>query len=273
MADVARTALNTITTRERWNLQQAIEGCQRHGIRGIAPWCFQLEECGVELAATLLDSAGLTVTGLCGAGFLTGPDVRSRQACLDRHRKAIDSAAAINARCLVLVVGGLPEGSKDLAGARQQVRDALGELLPHARDAGVALALEPLHPMYAANTACVNTLAQANDLCDELGEGLGVAVDVYHVWWDPRLEQEIERAADRLLAFHVCDWLVPTRNLALDRGMMGDGVIDLALIRGWMERAGYSGFYEVEIFSEQNWWQRDGDEVLEIMKARVFDCL
>ena len=128
------------------------------------------------------------------------------------------------------------------------------------------LAIEPLHPMYAADRACVNTMAHANDLCDELGAGLGIAVDVYHVWWDPHLQREIERAGNatpsRLLAYHICDWLVPTTDLLNDRGMMGDGVIDLPLLRSWMEARGYRGMHEVEIFSANNWWKRDPDEVL-----------
>jgi sugar phosphate isomerase/epimerase len=153
------------------------------------------------------------------------------------------------------------------------VRDGLGEILEHARSAGLPLAIEPLHPMYCADRACVNTLRQALDLCDELagksGEGMGVAVDVYHVWWDPELKAQIERAGDRrLLAFHLCDWLVPTTDLLLDRGMMGDGVIDLPLIRSWMEAAGYRGMHEVEIFSKDNWWKREADEVLGICRAR-----
>ena len=145
-----------------------------------------------------------------------------------------------------------------------QVRDGIAALLDHSRAAGVPLAIEPLHPMYAADRACVNTLKQANDLCDALGDGVGVAVDVYHVWWDPGLEAEIARAgaAGRILGFHVCDWLVPTTDLLLDRGMMGDGVIDIRKIRGWVEAAGYDGASEVEIFSQNDWWRRDADEVL-----------
>src|SRR6266478_9148405 len=181
-------------------------------------------------------------------------DEVSRRAALDDNRRAVDEAAAIGAQCLVLVVGGLPKNSRDIVGARMQVREALHALLPYARSARVPLGIEPLHPMYAADRACINTLAQANDLCDALGPGLGVAIDVYHVWWDPDLEREIARAgaAGRLLAFHVCDWLVPTRDLLNDRGMMGDGVIDLRRIRGWVEAAGYDGFCEVEIFSAEN---------------------
>jgi sugar phosphate isomerase/epimerase len=161
----------------------------------------------------------------------------------------------------------LPPGSKDLAGAHRQVRDGIAALLPHARAANMPLAIEPLHPMQAADRACVNTLEQALDLCDELDPArtglLGVALDIYHCWWDPKLAQQIARAGkERLLAYHVCDWLTPTRDLLSDRGMMGDGVVELKKVRGWVEAAGFDGFSEVEIFSALDWWQRDGDEVL-----------
>ena len=169
----------------------------------------------------------------------------------------------------MLVVGGLPEGSKDLRDARRQIRDGIAATLDHARAVGVPLAIEPLHPMYAADRACVNTLAQALDLCDALGEGVGVIVDVYHVWWDPELESQIARAGQRVLGFHVCDWLVPTTDLLLDRGMMGDGVIDLPLIRGWVEATGFNGYAEVEIMSANNWWRRDPDEVVETCLKRM----
>lgn len=180
----------------------------------------------------------------------------------------MDEAAAVGARSLVLIAGGLPKGSKDLAGAQEQVRDGIAALLPYALDCRVPLAIEPLHPMYAADRACVNTLAHANDLCDELGEGTGVAVDAYHVWWDPDLARQIERAGSRILTYHVCDWLVPTRDLLLDRGMPGDGVIDLPGIRKMVEATGYSGHIDVEIFSAQNWWKREPDEVLRICLER-----
>jgi len=246
-----------------------IEGCSRHRIRGISPWRDKLAEMGAREAAKSIRDHGLTVTGLCRGGMFPAAGRKERMAALDDNRRAIDDAAILEAKCLVLVVGGLPAGSKDLAGAREMVRDGIGEILDHARSAGVPLAIEPLHPMYCADRACVNTLAQALDLCDEMGEGVGVVVDAYHVWWDPQLRSQIERAGDkRLLAFHVCDWLVPTADLLTDRGMMGDGVIDLPLIRSWMERAGYRGFHEVEILSARNWWQRDPDEVLAICRAR-----
>ena len=143
-------------------------------------------------------------------------------------------------------------------------------MLPNARASGVKIAIEPLHPMYAADRACVNTIDQALDICETLGETVGVAIDVYHVWWAPRLAQAIARAGrmKRIFAHHICDWLVPTKDMLLDRGMMGDGVIDLPRIRGWMGTAGYEGFHEVEIFSELDWWRRDPDEVLKICKDR-----
>ena len=167
-----------------------------------------------------------------------------------------------------MIAGGLPKGSKDLAGAHAQVRDGIAALLPHARAAGVPLAIEPLHPMYAADRACVNTLAHANDLCDQLGDGVGVAVDVYHVWWDPDLAAQIKRAGSRILTYHVCDWLVPTKDLLLDRGMPGDGVIDLRSIRAMVEATGYDGHIDIEIFSAENWWKREPAEVLRICLER-----
>jgi sugar phosphate isomerase/epimerase len=264
---VGPLSLNTATVRKQWTLAQAIEGCARHGIRGIDPWRDQVAEMGLREAARSIRAHGLTVTGLCRGGFLTSPDF------LSDNLRAIEEAQELGAKCLVLVVGGLAKNSKDLISARKQVSDGIAEILPEARKAGVPLAIEPLHPMQAAERACINTLEQALDLCDALGEGVGVAVDVYHVWWDPKLESQIRRAgAKRLLAYHICDWLVPTTDLLNDRGMMGDGVIDLALIRSWMERAGYSGFHEVEIFSERDWWRRDPDDVLRICKERILEC-
>jgi sugar phosphate isomerase/epimerase len=268
MRDLSRgtrfLSINTATIREQWSLRQAIEGVARAGIPGIAPWRDQLQAMGVSEAARLIRTLGLSVSGLCRGGMFTSFDRSGLARALDDNRRAVDEAAAIGARCLVLVVGGLIPGSRDLAAAQGLVRDGIAELLPYARSASLPLAIEPLHPMYAADRACINTLAAANDLCDALGPGLGVAVDVYHLWWDPALEQEIARAgrAQRLLAFHICDWLVPTKDLLLDRGMMGDGVIDLRRIRGWVEEAGYDGYCEVEIFSRDVWWKRPAEEVL-----------
>ena len=280
--DPGLLSLNTATVRQQWTLPQIIDGCARHGIRGIAPWRDQVAAAGLKESAARIRDAGLVVSGLCRGGMFPAIDRDGRRAALDDNRRAVDEALALRAQCLILVVGGLPKGrdgkieSKDLAGAREMVRDGIGELLAYARGAGMPLAIEPLHPMYAADRACVNTMEHANDLCDELGPGLGIAVDVYHVWWDPHIEREIERAGgaspSRLFAHHICDWLVPTTDLLTDRGMMGDGVIDLRLLRSWMEAAGYRGFQEVEIFSANNWWKRDPDEVLATCKARHLEC-
>jgi len=271
-------SLNTATVRAQWNLLQIIDGCARHGIRYMSPWRDQVATVGLKEAAQRIRDNGLKLSGYCRCGMFPAIDRAGRKQALDDNRRAVDEALTLGAPCLVLVVGGLPkdpEGrvvSKDLAGAREMVRDGIGELLDYASSAGMPLAIEPLHPMYAADRACVNTMAHANDLCDELGSGLGIAVDVYHVWWDPNLRREIERAAgatpSRLLAYHICDWLVPTTDLLTDRGMMGDGVIDLPLIRSWMEEVGYRGPHEVEIFSANNWWKRDPEEVLITCKFR-----
>jgi len=260
-------SLNTATVRKQWNLAQIIDGCARHRIRGISPWRDQVAALGLSKTVSLLKQHDLTVTGLCRGGFFTAKDWR------DDNLRAIEEAHELGAQCLVLVVGGLPQGSKDLISARKMIKEGIAEILPEARKAGVSLAIEPLHPMQAAERACINTLEQALDICDQLGDGIGVACDVYHVWWDPKLEQQIRRAGKkRLLAYHICDWLVPTRDLVSDRGMMGDGVIDLPLIRGWVEGAGYAGFQEVEIFSELDWWKRDPDEVLSTCKQRLRHC-
>ena len=260
--DPARLSLNGATVRKQWKMAQIIEGCARHGIRGISPWRDQVADFGLDQTARLIRTHGLTVTGLCRGGFFTAKN------WLDDNRRAIAEAHVLGARCLVLVVGGLLPESKDIALSRSKVLDGIATILPEARAAGVPLAIEPLHPMQAADRACVNTLEQALDMCDALGEGVGVAVDVYHVWWDPKLEAQIKRAGSkRILGYHICDWLVPTRDLLNDRGMMGDGVIDLPRIRGWVEAAGYTGFHEAEIFSE-DWWKRNPDEVLATCKQR-----
>ena len=262
--DTSLLSLNTATVRGQWNLKEIIEGCVRHGIGGIAPWRDHVSDCGLQEAASRIKDAGLAVTGLYRGGMFPADTAEARQAAIDDNLRAIDEAVALGASCLALVVGGLPTGSKNINDARSQVFDGISAILEHARASQMPLAIEPLHPMYAADRACVCTLKEALDICDKLGDGVGVAADVYHIWWDPELAAHIARAGqdDRLLAFHVCDWLVPTNDLLLDRGMMGDGVIDIKSIRSMVEAAGYRGFCEVEIFSSENWWKQDPDEVL-----------
>ena len=204
----------------------------------------------------------MKVTGYCRGGLFPAADAAGRQGAIDDNKKMIDEAAAIGADCIILIGGGLPKGSRDIAAARQMFADGVAAILPHARAAKVPLAIEPLHPMYAADRGCISLLSEALDLCDALGDGVGVAVDAYHVWWDPDLTRQVARASARIFAHHICDWLVPTKNILLDRGMMGDGVIDLASLRRMVEAAGFHGHQEVEIFSAENWWKRAGDEVL-----------
>lgn len=275
--DTRWLSINTATLRQSEGqplpLPTILDACAAHGIRTVSPWRDQVQAAGLEAVARQLRALGIGLSGYCRGGMFPAADAAGLRAARDDNRRAVDEACALGAPCLVLVVGGLPgalqgrAAHKDIAAAREQVRDGIAELLDYARPARMPLAIEPLHPMYAADRACVNTMEQALDLCDALDPqrsgALGVAVDVYHVWWDPKLQQQIERAGrERLLAFHVCDWLTPTTDLLNDRGMMGDGVIDIPRIRGWVEAQGYAGPSEVEIFSTGHWWRRPHDEVL-----------
>ena len=282
--DVQWLSINTATVRKQWTLDQIIEGCARRGIRAISPWRDQVAAIGLDTTARLLKETGIGLSGYCRGGFFPASTAQGLRDALDDNRRAIDEAKTLNAPCTVLVVGALPGALagkaefKDMGLARSQVHDGIAATMDYAREVGMPLAIEPLHPMQAADRACVNTMEQALDLCDAIDPErtgmLGVAVDAYHVWWDPKLASQIARAGvDRLLAWHVCDWLTPTRDLLSDRGMMGDGVIELRKIRGWMEDAGYAGFAEVEIFSEQDWWLRPGDEVLDTCMARHRSCV
>jgi sugar phosphate isomerase/epimerase len=269
-----RLAINLATVREQWNLREAVEACVRHGITAIDPWRDQVATLGLAESVRVIKANSMRVSGYCRGGMFPAADDAGKQAAIDDNKRAIDEAAALGAECLVLVVGGLAHGSRDIGAARAMVADGIAATLPHARACGIPLAIEPLHPMYAGDRACVNTLSQALDLADALGEGAGVAIDTYHVWWDPQLEAQIARAgrAKKIFAYHICDWLVPTRDLLLDRGMMGDGVIDLPRIGDWIAQAGYGGPIEVEIFSKFDWWTRPGNEVLRTCIERYQAC-
>jgi sugar phosphate isomerase/epimerase len=265
-------SLNTATVRRQGNLVEIIEACARHGIRAIDPWRDQVSAVGLDRAARAVRETGLELSGYCRGGMFTS-DAARRIEVRDDNRRAVDEAKTLGACCIVLVVGGLPQysrpgsaPSKDIGGARAQVEDAIAEMMEYAKAANMPLAIEPLHPAYAADRACVNTTKQALDICDRLDPGrsgaLGVALDVYHIWWDPEVLPQISRAGkDRLLAFHVCDWLVPTKDILNDRGMMGDGVIDIKRLRRAVEAEGFTGYSEIEIFSE-DWWAKPIDEVL-----------
>jgi sugar phosphate isomerase/epimerase len=266
-------SLNTATVRKQGDLVQIIDACARHGIRAIDPWRDQVAAVGLDRAVRAVRDAGLELSGYCRGGMFTS-DTARRIEVRDDNRRAIDEAVALGAPCIVLVAGGLPQysrpgsaASRDIIGARAQVDDAIAEMLIYARDARMPLAIEPLHPAYAADRACVNTTRQALDICDRLDPqrsgALGVALDVYHIWWDPEVLAQIARAGkDRLLAFHVCDWMVPTRDILNDRGMMGDGVIDIRSLRSAVEAEGFSGYSEIEIFSN-DWWEKPIEQVLQ----------
>ncbi|HLZ05808.1 MAG TPA: sugar phosphate isomerase/epimerase family protein [Bradyrhizobium sp.] len=271
-------SLNTATVRKQGDLTQIIEACARHGIRAIDPWRDQVASVGLDRAVRAARDAGLELSGYCRGGMFAS-DAAHRGEVRDDNRRCIDEARALGAPCIVLVVGGLPQYSrpgsvvsKDIGAARAQVDEALAEMLDYAREASMPLAIEPLHPAYAADRACVNTTRQALDICDRLDPqrtgALGVALDVYHIWWDPEVLSQIARAGqERLLAFHVCDWLVPTKDILNDRGMMGDGVIEIKRLRAAVEAVGFGGYSEIEIFSN-DWWGRPMDEVLKTCIAR-----
>ncbi|MDP2034972.1 MAG: sugar phosphate isomerase/epimerase family protein [Polaromonas sp.] len=282
-ADHRWLSINTATVRKSRGVEQPltgiIEACVQRGIRAISPWRDQVAAAGLPVISKLVKAHGLELSGYCRGGMFPALDAAGLKAAREDNRRAVDEACELNAACLVLVVGALPgalagkAAHKDIALSRSQVSDGIAELLEYAKASKMPLAIEPLHPMYAADRACINTLEQALDVCDALDPSrtgaLGVAVDVYHVWWDPKLEAQIRRAGkDRLMAFHVCDWMTPTTHLLEDRGMMGDGVIDIRRIRGWVEAQGFAGYSEVEIFSSGNWWQRDSAEVLDTCIAR-----
>lgn len=277
-SDLAFLSINTATVRKQWRLDRIVDECARRGIGYISPWRDQVAAVGLGAIGRQLRAHGLRLSGYCRGGFYPAADIRGLAAALEDNRRAVDEAAALEAPCVVLVVGSLPgalQGTPaytSIARARNEVRDGIAATLEYARSVGMPLAIEPLHPMQAADRSCINLLEHALDLCDALDPErtgmLGVAVDIYHVWWDPKLFSQIRRAgADRLLAFHICDWLNPTRDLLNDRGMMGDGVVELPLIRQAMEAAGYRGCCEVEIFSEA-WWARPGAEVLDTCVQR-----
>lgn len=273
MPDEHLLSINQVTTRERWTLAQAIEGYARHGVAGIGTWSDGVREMGLSTAARRIRESGLAVSGHLVGGLLTDRDPAARRARIDDNRRVIEEAAELGARCVVTIAGGMPAGERDIDDARARALEGLAEVLPFARAAGVTLGLEPLHPMITAARSVLPTLELANDWYEVLaaegdGTGLGIVVDVYAVWWDPNLGREIERAKGRICAFHLSDWLPDTTHLRLDRGMMGDGVIDIPGIRRMVEAAGFEGMREVEIFSARDWWKRDPDEVVRTIRER-----
>ena len=264
--NLSRCAIHTQTNKP-WSLQECIEGYSAIGVKAVSVWRHTLEPTGATVAGKMLRDSGMYVPALVRGGFFPAPNAKARQAAIDVNRACIDEAHAINAEMIVLVVGATP--GTPLHEARKQVADGIAAVLDHAQSANVKLAIEPLHPMYAADKSCINRMAEARQLCQAIPHPmLGIAVDVYHVWWDPDLQAEIEWAGHhhKLFGFHVCDWRVDTRHFLTDRGLMGDGCIDIPTVRSWVEAAGFKGYNEVEVFSEQ-YWAMDQREYLQRIKT------
>lgn len=259
MDNLSRLAIHTMTTKP-WDLPTACAKYAAAGVPGVGVWRQWLEGRPLDESRKLLDDHGLTAVSLVRGGFFPGLDETERREAIDENRRALDEAAAIGAPQLVLVCGAKPELPLDEN--RRQITEGIADCVEHAAAAGVKLSIEPLHPMYADCRSAVNTVGQCNDIIDQVGgDHVGIAVDVYHVWWDPRLAEELDRAGKRIIGFHVCDWMTPTNDFLNDRGLMGEGCIDNRGIRHLVEHAGFDGWIEVEVFSARH-WARDQDEYL-----------
>lgn len=268
--DLARLSLNQITT-QRWGVREAVEGCVRAGIPTIGLWRDKVAEIGVHESRRIVRDAGIHVSSLCRGGWFLASTKEERAQRFDDNRRAIEEAAQLGAEVLVLVCGPAPDS--DIGTARTMVAEAIAQLVPYAAAHQVKLAIEPLHPMFAADRSVIVTLDEATSIAEQLDpQHVGVAIDVYHVWWDPQIYAQIERAAGRIFGFHVNDWLVPLPDMLMGRGMMGDGVIELRQLRHAVDNAGYTGPIEVEIFN-RDIWNRPGDEVLHLMCERFLRCV
>lgn len=265
LKDYSRLCVHTLTTKP-WTIEECIKNYAAAGISGITIWRNVLENKDLREVEKLLNDTDLEVVSLCRGGFFPSVEPMKRANAIDDNYLAIEQAATIGAPLIVLVCGA--DGRQSLDKSRDQIKDGILRILPFAQSAGVKLAIEPLHPMYAGDRSAVNTLKQANDMAADINsEWVGVAVDVYHLWWDPTLQTEIGRCAaqNHLFAFHVCDWNVPTIDFLNDRGLMGEGCINIPEIRSWVEDTGFKGYNEVEIFSDK-FWATDQKEYLEKIK-------
>ena len=267
ITDLSQLCIHTITTKP-WSIEEAAKSFSDEGVKGITVWRDALSNRNIKQSGQLLRDHGLTIVSLCRGGFFPNREKEKRQAAIEDNLRAIDEAAELGAPLIVLVCGADP--SQSLEDSRKQIQEGIETILPQASAAGIKLAIEPLHPMYADTRSAINTLAQANDMAAQINSTyVGVAVDVYHLWWDPFLEQEIKRCGENnhLFAFHICDWNSPTTDLLNDRGLMGDGCIPVNRIRSWVEATGFNGFYEVEIFSNKYWQQNQSGFLKKIIKA------
>ena len=267
--DLSRLSLNTATVKQQCNLQQAVDLCLEHKIPCIAPWRDQIHAIGLKNASKIIRDSGLEVSSLCRGGMFPQATKIEFQKNIEDNYLAINEAVSIGAKSLVLVVGGLPENSRDIKGARQQVEEAIRNILNYAEQFQLPLGIEPLHPMYASDCACINTVQQAIDLCNKINHPLlGVVLDVYHIWWDPMLKESINNCRNKIFGYHVCDWHHHTDDMLLDRGMMGDGIIDIKYISKLVANNHYKDFVEVEIFSQNIWWKKPANEVATTIKKR-----
>jgi sugar phosphate isomerase/epimerase len=264
---LSRLAIHTITNKP-WSLKECIEGYTQAGISAISVWRNVVTPIGVSQAAKMLTDAGMQVPAMVRGGFFVAQGADDRQKAIDENRRIIEEAATLGAQNIVLVVGADPNVS--LPEARRQVSEGIGSIADEAAAAGVNLAIEPLHPMYSDNRSCVNTMTQARAICEQLNHrAVGIACDVYHCWWDDRLETEIARAGEQniLFDFHICDWRVEPRHILTDRGLMGDGCIDVPHLRQCVEAAGYTGHFGVEVFSE-DYWAMDQQAYVQLIADR-----
>lgn len=262
ITDLSKLCIHTITTKP-WSIEEAAMKFAASGVKGITVWRDALAGRNIKQTGQMLRDNNLEIVSLCRGGFFPGTDAAKRKLAIDDNRKAIDEAYELGTKMIVLVCGADP--AQQLEDSSKQIQDGIAEIIPDAKAAGVRLAIEPLHPMYADTRSAINTLAQANDMVEALSSPcVGVAVDVYHLWWDPNLEVEIKRSGknNALLAFHICDWKSPTLDMLNDRGLMGEGCIPIKKIRGWVEETGFNGFNEVEIFSTE-YWKQDQNIFLE----------
>ena len=257
-----RLCLHTVTTKP-WSTEECIRNFAAAGVGGITFWRYNLDGRDSATVGRQAREAGLDIVSLCRGGFFPAQEAADRQKAIDDNKLCIDQAQALGAPLIVLVCGAVP--GQSLAESRKQITDGIAAVLPHAQAAGVKLAIEPLHPMYADDRSAVNTMRQAHEICDALGSPshLGIAADVYHIWWDPELKAMIDLAGrtERLHAYHICDWKTPTTDLLNDRGLMGEGCINIPEISQWVDNTGFTGHREVEIFSTK-YWAMDQDEYL-----------
>lgn len=269
--DLSKLCIHTITTKS-WSIEEAGERYEKAGVKGVSVWRQYLEGRNISTVGDRLRGHGLEIVSLVRGGFFPSTSSSQREKAIQDNLKAVDEAAALGAGMIVLVCGADP--GQSLETSREQIRSGIEKVLPYAIEHGVKLAIEPLHPMYADTRSAVNTMEQANDMAEAIGsDHVGVAADVYHLWWDPHLEKEIKRcgANGNLLAFHICDWVSPTMDLLNDRGLMGEGCIPIKKIRGWVEETGFNGFNEVEIFSDKH-WATDQGEFLQKIVASYYNC-